>query len=249
MKKFVYILISWLAIGLNSCDQNIDYPYEGKDRIQFKHFTVDYNSVRHYSDSLVFSFGLMPDSVAVDTLKVVMEYLGKGSDQERTYYISIITDSTTAVAGTHYDAISHEQKFRPNQLTDTLRIPIYRENLSDDYTHPQDMRLELQLENSEDFDLGLRGGIKKKILMNNYLSEPDWWKGNFGTSLGFFHPEKWKILISFNEKFATYTNCPFDNRNEGQEYREGLWWYLYKIVVIDEITGKRITMDGLEDIE
>ena len=248
MNKLLYILLlSQFVFWMSSCDQDIDFAYEGKDRIQFRHYKTDYNGNRHYSDTLTFTYGLMPDSITVDTAKIVVEYLGGGSDQERTYYVSVVEDSTTAVVGTHYEAIAREQKFRPNKLTDTLRIVVYRTNLSDDYTDPETIRLDLKLEPSPDFDLGLNGGLVKKIKMNNYMSEPAWWKGNFGTSLGFFHPEKWKILISFNEEFADQNDCPFNQNNEGREYINGLRKYLEDIPVYDKATGKRIYMYELVD--
>lgn len=235
------------ALALPGCKQDINFPYEGKDRIQFRHYTTDYNKVRHYSDSLVFSFGLKPDSILIDTAKIVMEYLGKGSDKERTYKVAIIADSTNAVAGTHYEAIDEVQKFRPNQLTDTLRIVVYRKNLSTSFRHPETIRLDLRLEPTEDFDLGLEGGITKKVLLNNYLSEPDWWNNN--TGLGFYHPKKWKILISFNSLYANQHECPFDINNEGGTYASGLRSYLNSVPTFDDETGERVYMDRLEKPE
>ena len=47
MKKLLYILPILLGLLVYSCDQNIDYPYEGKDRIQFRHYTINYNQ-RYY---------------------------------------------------------------------------------------------------------------------------------------------------------------------------------------------------------
>lgn len=243
MKKLIYVLAAFLGAIFYSCDKNINYPYEGKDRIQFRHYTTDYNSKRHYSDSLVFSFGLKPDSITIDTAKVVVEYLGVGSDKERTYKVVVVPDSTNAVIGTHYEAIDELQKFRPGQLTDTLRIVIYRKNLSTSFRHPQTTRIDLRLEATDDFDLGLEGGLKKKILLNNYLSEPAWWNNN--TSLGYYHPEKWKILISFNSQYANQDTCPFDINNEGRTYRNGLASYLQAIPTFDEETGDRIYMNEM----
>ncbi len=74
MNKLLYTFLFFsLGFFLTGCDQDIDFPYEGKDRIQFQHFTVDYRDVRHYSDSITASFGLLPDSIKTDTIKVVME--------------------------------------------------------------------------------------------------------------------------------------------------------------------------------
>lgn len=251
MKHTIYILIlGWLTFGVSSCDQDIDYPYQGKDRIQFQHYTLDGNDTRHYIDSIVYSYGLTPDSILVDTLKLVMEYTGFGSDQPRTYYVSVDADSTNAVAGTHYAAIEHEQTFRPGELTDTLRILIFRESLPDDYTTTENVRLDLKLESNADFDLGLRGGIRKKILLNNYMSEPTWWKNELSGIFGFFHPEKWKFLIDLDPKLATYGSIPYDrNSAEAKSYYDSMFWYLYRNVIIDEKTGMRVTMNGLEPIE
>ena len=92
----------------------------------------------------------------------------KGSEQERTYHVSVLADSTTAIAGTHYQVFSEEQTFRPNELTDTLRIVVNRENLNSSYISQETVRLYLKLEPTEDFDLGLAGGLTKRILINNY---------------------------------------------------------------------------------
>lgn len=244
MKNIKYLLIAVVALLLyTGCNQDIDYPYTGKDRIQFQHYTTDWNNTRHYSDSLVFSFGLLPDSIEIDTAKVVMEFLGKGSDRDRTYRVTVVPDSTNAAEGVHYEAIDEMQRFRAGQQTDTLRIVIYRKNLSTSFRHPVTTRIDLRLEPTEDFDLGLRGGITKKILLNNYLSEPDWWNNN--TGLGYYHPEKWKILISFNEKYANQHTCPFDINNEGRTYRNGLANYLQDIPTFDSETGDRIYMDEM----
>lgn len=249
MKKLMYILVfGWLALGLTGCDQDIDYPYSGKDRIQFKCYTYNsYTEIRTYIDSVTFSFGLKADSIIIDTAKVVIEYAGKGSDKERTYCVSIVPDSTTAIAGIHFKALDREQRFRRDKLTDTLRIVVFRENLSTDYDNPETIRLDLQLEPSEDFDLGIRQGLRKKILMNNYLSKPDWWDKNFfDGSLGFYHPKKWKILISFSDAFASQTTCPYDTNNEGSTYAKGLAAYLNAVPTYDDKTGYRIYINRLE---
>lgn len=249
MKPFIYILIlSCLVLLQAGCDQDIDYPYSGKDRIQFQCFRLNTSTqARTYSDSLTFSFGLTPDSIKVDTAEVVVEFLGKGSAQERTYYVSVVADSSTAVSGVHYKAIEKEQKFRPNSPTDTLLIVIYRENLSTDYNNPEVVRLDLQLEASDDFDIGLSQGIMKKIRMNNYLSEPAWWKPNFGKTLGFFHPKKWKYLMSLNALFRNQNTCSLTMNNEGRTYATSLSDYLERTPTYDDKTGFRIYIDRLVD--
>ena len=81
MKKLIYtMIVSCLFFGLGSCDQEIDYPYEGKDRIYFDCFTFNsYTRIRTYTDSLTFSFGLIADSIRIDTARIVLHYSGTGA--------------------------------------------------------------------------------------------------------------------------------------------------------------------------
>lgn len=249
MKKILYSLLGCFAL-LWSCDQDIDHPYQGKDRIQFQHYSVDWNGNRHYSDSTVFSFGLTPDEILQDTLKLPVEYLGKGSESVRNYRITVVSDSTTAIEGTHYLTFNREQTFRANELTDTLHIIIIRESLPTDYTTGENLSLVLKMEATEDFDLGLEGGIYKRILLNNYMSEPEWWNGTLHGMFGFYHPKKWKFLIELDEELATYGEIPYNlNSAETRSYRGSLDLYLRNTVVIDDKTGMRVTMNGLEPIE
>lgn len=249
MKRLLYVLFfCYFGSVMTGCDQDIDFPYEGKDRIQFQHFTVS-NNVRHYSDSVMASFGLLADDIVIDTIKIPMEYLGKGSDQVRSYHVAIVADSSTAVEGVHFEPFEAMQHFRPEKLTDTLRIVVDRRNLNANYFDKETVRLYLKLEPTEDFDLGLAGGLIKRVLINNYMSEPEWWTKNYNTSLGFFHPEKWKILISFSEEFATYGNCIYTYNNQGRTFVTQLSNYLRNNLVIDEVTQMRVTMYELQPIE
>ena len=252
MKKLIYIIItSCLLLGIGSCDQDIDYPYEGKDRIYFQCFTFNsYTRIRTYRDSLTFSFGLIHDSIRIDTAKIVMEYTGRSSDVERIYHVNVVKDSSTAIEGVHYQTIDKEQVFRPNALRDTLRIVIYRDNMNSRFKEKECYRLELELEPSEDFDLGIRQGIRKTLWLNNYMSEPDWWEGNFHGSLGFFHPEKWKILINWDQAFANQNSCPYDWNNRGQDFTSVLQSYINNDAnaVYDE-DGHRVYFDHVETPE
>ncbi|MEI3154195.1 MAG: DUF4843 domain-containing protein [Odoribacter sp.] len=250
-KLSYYLLLSCCAL-LWSCDQDIDFPYQGKDRIQFQHYTVDWRGNRTYSDSTLFSFGLIPSEVTADTLKLPMEYLGNGSDRDRTYQVSIVADSTTAVEGVHYLAFNSVQTFHANKLTDTLYIVVLRDALSKDYAAGVNMRLELKLETTDDFDLGLDGGIQRKIVFNDFMAEPTWWRGSLNGVFGFYHPKKWKFLIEElkDEELATYGSIPYDqNSPEIRSYRSSMDSYLRHTVVIDDITGMRVTMNGLEPTE
>ncbi len=242
-----YITFLVLILSLASCDQSIDYLYKEKSRIQFKYYTLDYNKNMVPMTKSTFSFGMLPDAIESDTAKIVVEFLGTPSDVDRKYKVKVFPDSTTAVAGVNYKAIESEQTFKAGKFKDTLRIVVYRKGLSTSFKNPQDLRIALDLEPSEDFDLGMKDGLRTFLYINNYLSEPEWWKSSLVSDyVGFYHPKKWKILISFNSKFSNPVTCPFDVNNEGRQYFAGLAQYLLSVPTFDDETGARIYIDRME---
>lgn len=249
-RRYILALLSFLVIMVHfsSCDQSIDNFYTEKSRIQFKHYTEDtilQTIRRKYFDKNTFSFGMAADNVQEDTARIVVEFLGEVSDSDRTYTVRVAGDSTTAKEGIHYKPFSPTQVFRAGRMKDTLKIVVLRSQLSSSFTNPEDRKLVLDLEPSEDFNLGLKGGIRTRLNINNYLSEPKWWKDPLRSALGFYHPKKWKILITFNAAYMDSENCRFDTNNSGREYMNGLARYLEGVPTFDDETGARIYIDRL----
>ncbi|WP_316791612.1 DUF4843 domain-containing protein [Pedobacter frigoris] len=244
------ILMLWsfmlATIALSSCDQEIDHMYKEKARIQFKYYTLDFNKKMIVNDKTTFSFGMKDDKIIKDTAKIVVEFLGSASDKDRTYKIKVVADSTTAVAGIHYEPVSNTQIFRAGRLKDTLKIVVDRTKLSTSFTTPENKRLTLEMEPSEDFNLGMKDGLRTNLYINNYLSEPVWWKDGLRLPyIGFYHPKKWKILISFNASFSNSETCEFNYNNQGRSYFQGLASYLNAIPTFDDESGARIYIDRL----
>ncbi|WP_164108710.1 MULTISPECIES: DUF4843 domain-containing protein [Sphingobacterium] len=236
-----------VAIGFSSCDQEIDNIYKEKARIQFKYYSLDFNRKMVIEDETIFSFGMADDDVKIDTARIVVEFLGIALDKDRTYQVRVNTDSTTAVEGVHYKSFSMTQTFRANRLKDTLKIPVIRENLSPSFNNPEDKRLTLEMVATDDFDLGMKGGLRTDLYINNYLSEPKWWSSSLRRPyIGFYHPKKWKILISYNIGFTDPVNCPFDYNNQGRSYFQGLNNELNAKPTFDDETGYRIYLNSLE---
>lgn len=249
MKKILYILffIS-VSVALFSCDNDIDFPYKGKDRVHFEHYTTDGNNARSYYTKIDHSLGLLNDTITSDTLRVVVNLMGKTSDVDRKYKVKINADSTSAVEGTHYIAFDEIQTMEAGKMTDTIKIKILRKDLSISYSHPEDKILYLTLEATEDFELGLTDGLSMKIILNNYLVKPIWWERNFRGMLGFYHPEKWKVLIIFNKDFANYTDVPFQEGTQAATiFTNQLRYYLDTTnPTFDKETGDRVYFDRLE---
>ena len=231
---------------LYSCSSEIDNVYKGKSRIQFKCYDLDYNKQMILRNKTTYSFGMKDDDIRKDTARIVVEFLGEVSNVDRIYKVKVASDSTTAVEGKHYEKFSDTQVFRAGSLSDTLKIVVLRDALGISFTDPEDQRLALEMEVSDDFDLGMKDGLRTYLYINNYLSEPIWWKDPLRYNyIGFYHPKKWKILISFNDGFSNVESCPFDYNNEGRQYFQGLASYLNAIPTFDDETGYRIYIDRM----
>lgn len=244
------LVLAFLVI-LASCNQDIDNFYAEKSRVQFKYFKEEVGSDkvtrRTYFDRTTFSFGLKAETVDRDTAKIVVEFLGNVSNMDRSYQVRIVADSTTAVEGLHFEPISATQIFRAGRMKDTLKIVVKRKALSTSFSNPEDKRLTLEMVPTADFNLGMKDGLRTRLYINNYLSEPIWW--NYSLRLpyiGFYHPKKWKILISFNQKFSDPDKCEFDFNNQGRSYFQGLASYLNAVPTFDDETGGRIYIDRIE---
>lgn len=251
--RYILILLSFFAglFYLSSCDQKIDNFYTEKARIQFKYFKEDTGSNhiirRTYFNNTTVSFGMSDDAVLEDTAKIVVEFLGSVSDRDRLYKLRIGPDSTTAVEGVHYKPFAAMQTFRAGRMKDTLKIVVLRSQLSSSFTNPEDRRLVLEMEPTEDFNLGMKDGLTTNLYINNYLSKPIWWDNPaLGNSLGYYHPKKWRLLISFNQKWADKEKYAFDINSGARPYFDALRNYLESVPTFDDETGGRIYMYTIE---
>lgn len=250
-RRYIIMLLSFLVavVHFSSCDQSIDNLYTEKSRIQFRYYkedTILQKITRTYVDRSVYSFGMAAEDTKEDTARIVVEFLGSAADRDRTYGVIVGSDSTTAVEGVHYKPISPTQTFRAGRMKDTLKIVVLRSNLNSSFITREDRRIALDLKPTDDFNLGMKGGLRTYLYLNNYLSQPIWWTDPLrGPYLGFYHPKKWKILISFNAKFSNKDKCDFDINNVGREYFNGLARYLDAVPTFDDDTGARIYMDKM----
>ncbi len=252
MKNKIHLLLAVSVALLLSCNDEINYPYHGKDCIYFEYeYELWTNHFVAY-DSVEFSFGMLDNAVKLDTAKIVVKYLGREASEIRKYKVKVleqgigIDDKTTAKEGVHYQKINEIQDFRPNRISDTLRIVLLRDSLNPSFTKKDSKKLILRLEATEDFELGINKGVEMKLVFNNFLSMPPWWNYH-DNYLDFYHPEKWKILMNFDEIFNDITSTSLDiYAGDLSDYAYALQMYLADNEVRDSETGARIYIDRLE---
>jgi len=252
MNKIKYIFILLVTGFIFSCDNEIDYPYKGKDCIYFDHEYDIHNGTQTVTyDSIVFSFGKRDNSIHQDTAKILVHLLGRKAKGNRTYKVrvlekgNIIDDSTTAKEGVDYLKINEIQTFSADSIIDTLRIVLNRDNLNTSTVTQKSKKIILRLEPTEDFDLGIDKGIEMKLVFNDFLSEPKWWKTH-ELRFKYYHPEKWKILMLWDDRFKDETKSSLGM--EGDEmgtFSSSLSEYLKDNEVLDKETGERIYFDKI----
>lgn len=246
MKRMVYILCM-LCFCLQGCEKELEYRYDDVDRIYFEYEYKNSSDRLVYRDSVIFSFGKLPESVTVDTAKIPVCLLGNPSETERTYRVKVVAAESDMVEGEDYEVLSPEQTFGAHRLVDTLRIVVFREHLSASVRNPQSKTLQLELEASGDFQLGINSGRKMKLSLNNVLLPPLWWEAN-SVELGFYHPKKWRKLIELDSLFAVedvFAGTGVDMNKKSSILNQ----WLQMNVIIDDETGMRITKDGLVPVE
>lgn len=252
MKKIIYCILGF-CLGLQGCEKEVEYQYDDVDRIYFEYETVNRLGKKVAVDSVVFSFGKLPDAVEADTAKIVVRLLGNMSPEPRKYRVKVLEKgiyrkgTTDMVADEDYIALDKEQVFGSERTVDTLRIVVFRANLSKNYREPESKTLMLSLTAGSDFQLGLEDGREMKLSLNDALLAPHWWK-KYEAKLGFYHPKKWRKLIELDPLFEVedvFMGTDVDMTKKAQILQE----WLKKYVVIDDETGKRVTFNGLEDIE
>jgi hypothetical protein len=182
MKNNTTAILLILLIALAACREEQIPLYNGGNNIQFvKNLTTD-------SSSIVFL--LAPGKTEIDSA-LIIKTTGLGYPTETAYKISVDRQFTTAIEGTHFK-LPDTTTFKPNAMRDTLFIKFYR--TPDLKTNT--VRLVLRLEENDAFKLGQIEYRYKVFLVNDLISQPEWWTASVVTSyLGAYSNRKYQTFI------------------------------------------------------
>lgn len=214
MKKIlVYILLFQLAMIFTGCEKEI-IPYKGKEGVYF--------SVRNGTKYLESSWPYVPYSNVefvrigrdmVDfTVKVMVT--GPVKDHDRTFRVAVNPDSTTAIAGQHYEPLQEEWTIPAGAITTNVTVRLKRTpDLKD-----KAVRLGLRLVATKDFELSFpefdaipsytSGTVVPEfdaglhtLRVNDIMVQPFIWRGTLATGnketglFGVFTRRKMEFLI------------------------------------------------------
>ena len=252
MKK-LYIGIAVLAALATSCSKDIEMPYTEESSVYFEYEYQDpsWSSVHLIPrDSVTVAMGRLSNDQTEVEVKIPVKILGGKLTEDKTYKVEVvetgttIKGKTTAIVNKHYLPLADSYVFHSDVWVDTLRFTALRSDLSSNYADQETRTLVLRITDEGELKKGLRNGWEMLVSLSNYIAEPSWWNV-YG--LGFYHPEKYKILLMFRDD-SFYASVDLLNDSSARQCTSAMQNYLEDNVIIDEATGKRVTFEALVEI-
>ncbi|QBQ41874.1 DUF4843 domain-containing protein [Sphingobacterium psychroaquaticum] len=192
MKKiWIYLLLSITVIMLESCEKDI-MPYEGKEGV---YFGVRWGDLHRAESSWPYQSYSNVDFVSIGKdvvdMAIKVDISGPVKSYDRTFYVEVNNDSTTATLGKHYEAFKREWVVPAGATSAVMVVRLMR--TPDLEETPQTLGLRLLV--SPDFELSfpawdaipsLDGGASVKkfdaslhtLRINDVMIRPAVWSGS-----------------------------------------------------------------------
>ncbi|MBO9633941.1 MAG: DUF4843 domain-containing protein [Chitinophagaceae bacterium] len=172
-------IVALLAL-MQSCSKDEIIRYDSGDYIQFN---------KSYKDSSMFSFLALPDDDEAKT-PLVVELVGKPSDKDRQYKITVANELTTATTA-HY-SLPSTFTLRANRTSDTAWVTVKK--LPDLSVRP--VRLVLKIESTDELKYGQVDYCVSILNISNVIARPDWWNQTVEWYyLGEYSDKKYSLFI------------------------------------------------------
>ena len=167
MKKLYYIILG-LLVGLVACQENDKTDFDSNGAVYFQ---VNPSSWSDTRDSIVYSFaGKDGDS---QTLNVQVNLMGETVNYERHVRVVVNSGKTTAQAGIHYAALEEEYILPAEAFSMNIPVVLYNK---DPRLEEEAFQLVLDLEPSDDLELGLTARTTVRVIISNVLTRPYYWE-------------------------------------------------------------------------
>lgn len=158
--KNIIIIIAFFTFVLSSCQENERMVYNEKAGL--------YIEMPDKGDSVVFSFTM--SKYEEDTLKLVVNLLGKTTSYDRPFKIKL-NDGTTAVEGTHFEKLEDHYILSKNSAK--ITIPIYI-NKTDDLDEVIES-IDISIVEDDTFSIGYKDKNRMRYFITNKLVRPYYW--------------------------------------------------------------------------
>lgn len=197
MKQLIkkYFLPAALLFILGSCTKSELTSYAEPDMV---YIYKDYFGTKN--DSTTYSFAIKANSLTKDTIKIPVRIMGLAKSTDRVVNVAIVTDSTTAVAGQHFDLLP--TVIKAGQYTANIEVLVKR--AAD--LQLAEVKLLLEINESADFKPGVPattpvnpragGNLRYKIKLNDILTKPSNWDTRLTTFFGTYSKVKYLYIIN-----------------------------------------------------
>jgi hypothetical protein len=166
-KNIVYVLL--LSITFFACKKNEMLPYIANDNVYLRYLDKDGNQD---TTTLSYSFAYNP-GLAQDTLWVPIVVTGPRVSHSRQFALTVVDSVTTAVKGTHYEALKPFYTLPAD--SGTVKIPLIIKN-TDEALAIKSVRLGISTVSGGDFQANLPLALRsKKVVFSSRLEKPGWW--------------------------------------------------------------------------
>lgn len=234
MKRTICYLACLLLLLCQACEKDPAFSFRGEDRIYFSYpHELDRfgRETDRELDSLVYSFAGLPAEIVDDTMWVHVKRVGERADHDKTYAVTVVTDSSTAVEGKDFETLQSAYVFRRQLGVDSFPVIVYRKHLHTAINK----NILLRLKETPDFHIGYVEYETIRLSISDFLPRPtDWYLVN--GFLGDYHYlkyEKWIELTGSRE---------FGNSASYRSYYCKLVKdYFNNEVILDPVTGERVT--------
>lgn len=167
------------------CKKSELTKYDQPDKVYVYKLSSDANK-----DSATFSFALRPSAQLQDTVKIPLRIMGTARGADRQVQVNVVADSSTGVAGTHYQllpAIIPANSF-------TGYIPVLVKKTPDMKT--TEFRLWVEVGTSADFQPGIPTSLRYLVKINNFFTKPSNWDSQLVGFFGAFSQVKYGFIIN-----------------------------------------------------
>ena len=230
MKKIYFIFL--LLLALESCKDNADYPFSGKDAVYFQLETNDYYWSRTL-DSLVYSFA--GKGVDEDTLWIRVNLEGNTSSEPRSVVVVVDEEKTTAEVGLHYEPLKAEYELPRDSVYVKIPVIIYNQ---DPGLENQQVVIALALKPSEALGLGITERLNCRLLVSNRLGKPTYWESTIQYDFGTYSRRKHELcMIELKRDFPVEGSEYSDQRTMWQIYGKYMSDYFEKNYPVKDENG------------
>jgi hypothetical protein len=160
------LLVTAMLLG---CKKDPQLMYSSGDNIYLNY--KDENGQQDTS-ALTYSFAYQPTLVR-DTIWVPVIISGARVNHERSFTLGVVDSATTAVAGTHYEALKPAYTMPAD--SGKVLVPVIIKN-TDPQLAEKSVGLTIRVSGGKDFNADLPATLRSRtIIFSARLEKPDWW--------------------------------------------------------------------------